>query len=229
MLNKQEKSKALRDNVRQFYNTVCEPFSDTRENWWDDLNFVRQFWKPGEKLLDFGCGNGRLIDFLKIDPADYQGIDIAENMLWTARRKHPSHQFEFIADEAVTPFGRETFDSVFAIAVLHHLQPSMVAAAFKGIKHILKPKGHLVMTAWYLWDKKHLKFLIQEWVRGNWGLNASLPFVHGAYTSWRPCYWWTAGYLADAVRDAGFNVTEARVTKDARGYKRNIVVVAQKP
>ncbi len=49
--------------------------------------------RPGEKLLDFGCGTGALCELLK-DGVVYMGYDYAPGMVERARREHPGICFE---------------------------------------------------------------------------------------------------------------------------------------
>lgn len=48
--------------------------------------------RPGETLLDWGCGTGALAGLLPPGVA-YSGFDSAPGMVARARREHPSHRF----------------------------------------------------------------------------------------------------------------------------------------
>lgn len=52
-----------------------------------------------KSLLDIGCGQGDLLDFLKINKInlDYKGIDVSENMIKEAKNKHKNNSFENIS------------------------------------------------------------------------------------------------------------------------------------
>jgi SAM-dependent methyltransferase len=51
--------------------------------------------RPGESLLDYGCGPGRLSDFLPSTVGDYVGYDPAQGMIARAKREHPDdHVFQ---------------------------------------------------------------------------------------------------------------------------------------
>lgn len=49
--------------------------------------------RPGEVLLDYGCGTGALADHVAAD-VDYLGFDSAIGMVARARREHPTRRFQ---------------------------------------------------------------------------------------------------------------------------------------
>ena len=63
--------------------------------------------RPGETVLDYGCGTGRFSAFLPHDVA-YTGYDSAQGMIDRARADHPGEQF----DTEIPPV---IFDHVAAI------------------------------------------------------------------------------------------------------------------
>lgn len=96
--------------------------------------------KPGERILDLGCGTGHLTAQIAAAGADVVGIDNSPAMIEQARREYPSLRFE-LADAREFAFA-EPFDAVFSNAVLHWIkQPERVAA---GVRRGLKPGGRFV-------------------------------------------------------------------------------------
>src|SRR5687768_13013787 len=73
--------------------------------------------KPGERILDLGCGTGHLTAQIAAAGCDVVGLDVSESMLETARREHP--EILFIAEDArAFQFGKP-FDGIFTNAALH--------------------------------------------------------------------------------------------------------------
>lgn len=73
---------------------------------------------PIYKILDFGCGNGRLArNFL---PENYLGVDINQKLLIQAKEKNPGYRFEFI--KFLQEDQTKGFDLIFALASLIHLK-----------------------------------------------------------------------------------------------------------
>ncbi len=93
---------------------------------------------PGERILDLGCGDGRLTGRLAAAGAHVVGVDASPEMVEAARKR--GLDAHVMAAEALT-FDAE-FDAVFSNAALHWvLQP---AKALAGIHRALKPRGRFV-------------------------------------------------------------------------------------
>lgn len=96
--------------------------------------------RPGERILDLGCGTGHLTAQMAAAGAQVVGIDSAPSMIEQARRLHPLLRFE-LADARHFAFP-EPFDAVFSNAVLHWIpEPDQVAAC---VAAALKPGGRFV-------------------------------------------------------------------------------------
>lgn len=59
--------------------------------------------KPGERLLDWGCGTGSLSELVP-DGVMYHGFDWADGMVKRARGDHPGRSFSTHAPAAHEPF-----------------------------------------------------------------------------------------------------------------------------
>ena len=90
------------------YDTISEHFSNTRSFMWQDLEFIKKYISNGDKVLDLGCGNGRLIDLLKDLDIKYVGIDSSEKLISLAKQKYPKHEF-LKANALKLPFKDNSF------------------------------------------------------------------------------------------------------------------------
>ena len=101
--------------------------------------------RPGERILDLGCGTGHLTAQIAARGAEVVGLDASAEMIAEARRNHPQLAFE-IADatqfEVPKPTVAEPFDAVFSNAVLHWVKPP--EKAVERIAAALKPGGRFV-------------------------------------------------------------------------------------
>ena len=98
--------------------------------------------KRGEKILDFGCGTGRLTDEIKSSCAYVKGIDISEEMIEKARNTYPHIDFE--TGNIISYTQNETYDGVFSNAVLHWIPLKDHVSLLKSVHALLKPQGRFV-------------------------------------------------------------------------------------
>ncbi len=84
------------------------------------LNLVKL--KPNANLLDVACGNGTLLSMLdsKVKINGY-GVDISENMIDQAQKRHPKFQYAVSACDEI-PFEDSTFDVITVSASFHHFE-----------------------------------------------------------------------------------------------------------
>jgi len=96
--------------------------------------------KPGERILDLGCGTGQLTSEIANRGAQVLGVDLSAEMIEEARRKFPALEFR-TADARSLPFADE-FDAVFSNAALHWIpQADQVVAS---VARSLRAGGRLV-------------------------------------------------------------------------------------
>jgi cyclopropane fatty-acyl-phospholipid synthase-like methyltransferase len=50
---------------------------------------------PGQKVLDLGCGNGRLFKILKNKNVKYVGVDNSEKLLLEAQKQYSEDKEKF--------------------------------------------------------------------------------------------------------------------------------------
>ncbi len=154
-------AKYLLEKTRNDYNSIAEDFSRTRWNIWAEFNIFREYVKNGDKVLDAGCGNGRLLELFKDKVIDYTGIDISEKLINLARKKYSDNNF-IVADTLNLPFPDNNFDKVFSIAVLHTI-PScgLRQKVLFELRRVLKPSGFLILTVWDVWRKDTFPLLLK--------------------------------------------------------------------
>ena len=103
--------------------------------------------KPGDKVLDVGCGPGRLTLAAQgwVGPAgEAHGIDPSPEMIEVARRNATQAglptQFQKGIVEAL-PFPDAMFDVVMSRLVLHHLPGDLKRRGLAEMRRVLKPGG----------------------------------------------------------------------------------------
>ncbi|WP_315711540.1 MULTISPECIES: class I SAM-dependent methyltransferase [unclassified Bradyrhizobium] len=107
--------------------------------------------KPGDRILDIGCGCGGLSIALagQVAPGgSVLGVDISAPMLERARAVAPAGlPAEFVlADATVYPFAPASFDLLVSrFGVMFFADP---VASFANIRRALKPSGRVVFACW---------------------------------------------------------------------------------
>ena len=96
--------------------------------------------KPGERILDLGCGTGTLTAEIAASGAEVLGIDYSAEMIEAAHGKFPQLQFE-VCDARTLPFCNE-FDGVFSNAALHWIPEA--DKVIEGVSRALKTNGRFV-------------------------------------------------------------------------------------
>lgn len=96
--------------------------------------------QSGERVLDLGCGTGRLTAQLAATGARVVGLDRSAEMLAKARAADP--QLEWIEGDARAFTFAEPFDAILSNAVLHWVRPPEAVA--RCIHAALKPGGRFV-------------------------------------------------------------------------------------
>ncbi len=112
------------------------------------------------KLLDFGCGVGRVLEYGLFKNIEYFGIDLSREMIlkakekWKNREKSAFHIF----DGHEIPFESEYFDVVISTWVFQHIKSDETLKNItKEIYRTLKPYGILIFIE-QIRDKSSIEF-----------------------------------------------------------------------
>lgn len=158
---KQELAQLLIAQTREIYNQISHDFSDSRSLMWQDLLPLLDYTKKGDRVLDLGCGNGRLFGALQGKSIDYIGVDNSQGLLIIAGQKYPSVNFQ-LSDGFNLPFRDNFFDIIYCIAVLHHIPSNNFRLRFLAeAKRVLQPNGLFVSTVWKLGQRRSSKLLFK--------------------------------------------------------------------
>ena len=104
-----------------------------------------QFSTPRPTALDVGCGSsGRFMDLLGRHGFHVEGVDVSEQMIALARKRHPQGTF-YHADIVAWPLPQK-YDFIAAWDVIWHIPLEAQTTVMQKICAGLRPNGVLILT-----------------------------------------------------------------------------------
>lgn len=100
-----------------------------------------------KKVLDFGCGVGRLTQALAEHFDEVYGVDISANFIDLAKKynKYPDKcEYHLNKKNDLTIFGNDTFDLIYSNIVLQHMKPAYSKRYITEFLRVLAPGGLLI-------------------------------------------------------------------------------------
>lgn len=88
--------------------------------------------------LDLACGTGRLLGL-----AD-TGLDLSPQMLAEARNKYPEKKL-FTGDATRMPFSDGSFEAVYSLHFIMHLDPEQTRLVLAEVWRVLRPGGRFIL------------------------------------------------------------------------------------
>jgi SAM-dependent methyltransferase len=98
------------------------------------------------RVLDFGCGVGRMSNALAEQGLQVVGVDIAASMVKRADQLNAHRDgLSFVAyDGGRLPFPDNSFDAAATLIVLQHCRPRVQVAALMELQRVVRPGGVFV-------------------------------------------------------------------------------------
>lgn len=230
--------------LKNDYDEIGLAFSETRKKrmWPEIFPFIKMV-KKGMKVLDVGCGNGRLIPEFRNKEIDYLGTDFSEVLLSFAKERFPNKKFLLRDITKVKDWDRlGKFDVIFCLGVMHHIPDRKLQhLVFQQMYQHLNQNGFLVLSVWNLWQSKFLKnHLLQIFEKIE---NGNLSYIWMPFsvsdgekrikTVQRFCKAYLPGELISLVKQAGLSVDKYYFASETNIHMsilsgRNFVLMARK-
>lgn len=139
-------------------------------------------------VLEIGCGNGNLFDFVGFSHNYYRGVDFSPRMLAAFRVNHPD--LDLVEAEGSSYLDPRRYDLIFSHDVIEHFSLDMLDEHFQNARKMMHPDSLLICASvpwrdlrssydWGLWfnggtrsafqwTKHQLRRMLGRDVMGRW-------------------------------------------------------------
>lgn len=221
------------------YSKIAADFTRKRLKLTPDLLKLRQLVTEGDRILDLGCGSGRLVEVFSGLEISYLGVDNCAEFIEIAGLSYGTENYKLIESMTSLPFADNSFDKIFCMATIHHLPgPEMQLKALQEMARVLAKGGKLILTAWDILNNPKIRPLIDQqnhlFENGEseffWNdcLVPYLDTVSGEQVM-RYIHGFKSEELAGLVEKAGFKIEN--ITLNTRGksfVNQNLEIIASK-
>ncbi len=132
--------------IRDYYEDLWQRLPDELEppSFARRSSFLLKELRPGDRVLDVGCGTGEFTARMAQAGARAIGVDVAEAALERARARHPELDFRLVPFDGPLPFEDNSFEVVWAGEVIEHVADT--ARWLSEVRRVLAPGGRLLIS-----------------------------------------------------------------------------------
>jgi 2-polyprenyl-3-methyl-5-hydroxy-6-metoxy-1,4-benzoquinol methylase len=232
---------------REFYARFAQAFSEMRSDDAYEIKQIPSYIKPGSRVLDIGCGNGRLgIRLVREDEhLTYTGIDSCEELLSIARqtvvlelipgdasrvlfKRVDIAESKWIEEVRKVPLPAR-FDIILLMAVLHHVPGKEERMRIlRQACDLLSPNGRIIFSAWQFPESERMREKIVPWNILEVGESElepgdSLLVWKRGGIGYRYCHWIDESELEELAQASGLSIDK---TFRSGGYEGNLSLYA---
>ncbi len=133
----------------------------------DARHLILPFIKKNYRVLDVGCGIGRLLKYVAPHCAHITGLDISKSMLTKAKKRTSNllnTEVRVMPVSLKFPVKRKSFDFAYFYHVSEHMDRENTFKILQEIRRVLKSKGRaLIQFSLIDYPDNQLEF--QKWAR----------------------------------------------------------------
>ena len=107
------------------------------------------------RVVEIGCGPGRITAHLAGLGLDVFGIDLSPAMVEQARQRHPGLEFQ-VGEMSALSLPPEALTGLVAWYSLIHIPPARRPAVLAGFHRVLAPGGHLLLAFHAGDERRHI-------------------------------------------------------------------------
>ena len=142
------------DEVKKYFDSVkSTPLSKEGERIEEETIIDLIKIKPGIKILDLGCGEGRWAKTLEDKDIKYIGVDFSKELIAKAKNRNIKGNVEFIIKPAHDFISEEKFDLIFLFGLIPYMNDEEIKQLSKNCRFMLKNGGRLILRDVILDDK----------------------------------------------------------------------------
>lgn len=168
------------------------------------------------RILDLGCGNGALSNYLQRQGFSVLGCDIDEMGVNIASSSGSGAIFKRVGVyDSPSALGEKSFDAVVSTEVIEHLY--LPAALPRFAREVLKPGGYLIITTPYHGYLKNLMICLA----GKWDSHHTSLWDGGHIK------FWSYRSLSALLESSGFDIVGFKGAGRVYGLWKSMVITAR--
>jgi 2-polyprenyl-3-methyl-5-hydroxy-6-metoxy-1,4-benzoquinol methylase len=170
-------------------------------------------------ILDLGCGNGHIVNYLIKEGYNAYGTDASENGITIARQEHPERFFlqDLSTGELPKELQSLAFDTIISTEVIEHLYDPVGFIDF--CKKCLQKNGELIISTPYHGYLKNLMLSVLD----KWDSHLS-PTWDGGHIKF-----WSKNTLSQLLVDKGFTIITFKGCGRVPYFWKSMIIKAKLP
>jgi len=170
-------------------------------------------------ILDLGCGNGYLVNYLITEGFNAYGTDASEEGIKMAKKINKDRFFiqDLSTDKLPDGLQKLSFDTIISTEVIEHLYDPEAFILF--CKKILNNKGEIIISTPY---HGYLKNLLMS-IFNKWDIHFS-PRWRGGHIKF-----WSKATLSKLLSDSGFTIAAFKGCGRIPYFWKSMIVKAKIP